>query len=315
MTDKPTDEKPADTKPAGKRQRRSIADRARKRAIRAHAAQAGVPYSVAARHLDDSVPIEPPASRGRTAYPTGSDEHRRWSLAARERRPYDQRVRDTREAVRLPLGRAGHLVARFPSMRGEPGTGIGRLYHGEARLAVIAMLYAAVAHEQPSLIPPASELAWIAELGEEAAVDGACAGVDRAARDFLEQDRWSMWSRVEAALTAQDTSPDREAQRTAALLRAELASLSLLTSVDGARHTLDALLVATNAGHAPGTRVRILVRPHRGRTGTIVGARWAASGPPLAYEVCPDTVSGSVTVAPRHLTVLTDATDRVPTRR
>jgi hypothetical protein len=295
-----------------KNRRRSSPDRARKRAIRAHASQYGVPYSIAARHLADTTALDASASRGLTVYPDTSDEHRQWLLAARERRSYDLRVRDTRDAARLPLGRAEHLAGRFPSMRGEPDTGIARLYHGVARQVVLAMLYAAVMHERPVLVPSADELAWIADLGEETAIDGACAGVDRAARDVLEQDRWRMWGRVEAALAALLASADRQVHWAAATLRNELASLSLLTSVDGARHTLDALLVAGNDGHAPGTRVRILVGPHRGRTGTIVGARWATEGPPVAYEVCPDASSDRVTVAPRHLTLLSESTDLTP---
>jgi hypothetical protein len=287
-------------------------DRARRRAIRAHASQAGVPYSVAARHVDGRTELDPPASRGRTVYPHSCDRHRQWLLAARERRCYALRVRDTREAVELPLGRAVHLTARFPAMWGEPGSGIGRLYDGPGRQVVLAMLYAAVCHEQPSLVPSGAELAWIAELGEEAAVDIACAGLDSAARELLQQDRWRMWSRIETALTGQEASPDRQVHWTAATLRGELASLSLLTSVDGARHTLDALLVASNDGHAPGTRVRILARTARGRTGTIIGARWEGGGPPVAYEVGPDAEPRTLTVAPRHLTLLADDTDRRP---
>ena len=296
------------------KRRRSTPDRARRRAIRAHAAQYGVPYSVAARHLNEATALEASASRGHTVYPDTSDEHRRWLLAARERRPYDLRVRDTRDAARMPLGRAEHLVGRFPSMRGEPGTGIGRLYDGDARQPVIAMLYAVVLHERSALLPSAGDLGWIADLGEEAAVDAACAAMDRAARAVLEPDRWRMWTRVEAALETLHASADRTLHWAAATLRPELASLSLLTSVDGARHTLDALLVAGDdgVGHTPGTRVRILVPPHRGRTGTIVGAVWSAGGPPVAYEVCPDANSARVTLAPRHLTLIAGATDRGP---
>jgi hypothetical protein len=294
------------------KRRRSIPDRARRRAIRAYASRYGVPYSVAARHLNEATALEASASRGRTVYPETSDEHRRWLLAAREGRSYDLRVRDTRDAARLPLGRAEHLVGRFPPMRGEPGSGIGRLYDGGARQAVIAMLYAVVLHERSVLLPSADELDWIADLGEEAAVDAACAAVDRAARDALEPDRWRMWTRVEAALDALLASADRTLHWAAATLRPELASLSLLTSVDGARHTLDALLVAASAGHAPGTRVRILIAPQRGCTGTIVGATWSGAGPPVAYEVYPDASSAGLTVAPRHLTLISATADRVP---
>jgi hypothetical protein len=292
-----------------KKHRRSVPDRARKRAIRAHASRAGVPYSVAARQLDASAGLEPPASRGATVYPSGSDEHRGWLIAMRERRPYDVRVRDTRQAAVLPMGRATHLVERFPSTRGEPGTHVGLLYHGESRHAALAMLYSVVAHEGPYLMPTVGELAWMAELGEETAVDIACAGVDRAARGLLDDNRWSMWTRIEAALTTAEHSHDRLVRGSALALQVEFRALSLRSSVDGARHTLDALLVVGEDGHAPGTRVRILARPHRGRTATIVGARWASTGPPVAYEVCPDAIPTTLVVDPEDLTLLADSVE------
>jgi hypothetical protein len=294
------------------KRRRSGHDRARRRAIRAHASRAGVPYSVAARHLDGSTPVEISASVGRTVYPPGSDPHRRALVAARQRWSYDLRVRDTRLAARPPLGRAEHLVIRFPTTRGEPGTGVGLLYHGEARQALIAMLYAAAGHARPELVASAPELAWIAELGEEAAVDEACAGLDRAARTLLDQDRWRMWSRIDAALAGGEADPDREVHWTARTLRSELGSLSPRTSVDGARHTLDAVLVAREGGHAPGTRVRIRTRPHGGHPATIVVARWAASGPPVGYGVLPDRGPDVVDAVPRHLTLLTEVPDVEP---
>jgi hypothetical protein len=285
-------------------QHRQGSDRARKRAIRSYASQAGVPYSVAARHLASCTAAESPANRGRTVYPHGSDEHRRWLIALREDRPYELRVRDTRIAGTLPMGRAEHLVHRFPTTRGEPGTGVGPLYHGDSRLAMLAMLYAVVAHELPKLRPSSDELAWIADLGEETAVDIACHASDRAARFVLDGERWRMWSRVEAALSAAARGPDRPARHVAAELGPELRCLSLLASVDGTRHTLDALLTSTDSGHAPGTRVRIRTRPYRGRTATIVGVRWAASGRPVGYDVQPDAVSTVVSIDPDNLTLL-----------
>src|SRR6185503_2869854 len=97
-----------------RKRRRSVPDRARRRAIRAHAARLGVSYSVAARYLDGGI----------------EDPQRAWLLSARAGWSYERRVRDTRQAVRLPVGRAEHLVTRFPTMRGGPA---GPLYHGEAR--------------------------------------------------------------------------------------------------------------------------------------------------------------------------------------
>jgi hypothetical protein len=295
-----------------KKRHHPVSDRARRRAIRARAAQAGVPYSVAARHLTQSAPLELPASRGRTIYPTSSDEHRRWLITMRERRPYDQRVRDTRRAADLPAGRAQHLIERFPSTRGEPGTGVGPLYHGENRLAALTMLYTVVAHERPQVNPGADELAWIAELGEETAVDIACASLDRTARSILDHDRWAMWCRIEAALTAGEASSDRAVRRSALALGVEFRAVSLRTSMDGARHTLDALLAVGDDGHAPGTRVRIRIRPHRGQTATIVAVQWGPTGPPVGYQVRPDGIDGLVLVTPDQLTLLEDSAEPVP---
>jgi hypothetical protein len=288
---------------AGRKRRKPSADRARKRAIRASASSAGVPYLVAARHLRTG--LESPASHGRTVYPDTSDEHRRWLIALREQRPYELRVRDTRRAILFPLGRAAHLAERFPPLRGEPGTGLHRCYDGEARPAVLAMLYAGV-------LPSADELTWLADLGEEAAVDLACTGVDRAARELLDEERWTMWTRVDAALTADSDHEDRSRRDAARQLAEELRSLAIRSSVDGARQTLDAVLVAADGGHAAGTRVRILVRPYRGRTGTIVGVYWDQTGPPIGYDVVPDTTAVTVRAEPGQLTLLEPDNNRVP---
>ncbi|SNY64050.1 hypothetical protein SAMN05421748_12629 [Paractinoplanes atraurantiacus] len=233
-------------------------DRARKRAIRALAAELGVAYSVAARV---------------------KDEHRALMFAARERRTFLARVRDSRQAAELPLGRAAHLVTRFPAMRAEA------LYSGEGRETAIAMLYAVVEHESPDLLPPKDELAWAAGLGEDAGVDVACAAVDRAARLLLDGDRWRLWVRIEAALTAGETNPDRRVRDAAITLGRELRSTSLRSSMDAARQILDALLVEAYGGLPPGVKVRV-----GGETGTVVGARWERSGPPSDYLVHLDGV-------------------------
>jgi hypothetical protein len=291
-----------DDKDAGQKPNRRAPNRARKRAIRARASSAGVPYLVAARHLDAR--LEAPASRGRTIYPDTSDEHRRWLIALREQRPYEIRVRDTQRAVEFPLGRAWHLVERFPPLRGEPGTGIGRLYDGQARPAALAMLHATAIHERDGILPSADELAWLAELGEEAAADHACASLDRGARELLDTERFPMWTRIDAALTAGEQHEDRRMREASRELATELRSLAVRGSVEGARHTLDAVLVAGEGGHAAGTRVRIIVRPYRGRTATIVGARWARTGPPVGYEVSPDSTGLTVSVEPGDLTLI-----------
>ena len=299
-----------DDKDAGRKRRRPAVDRARKRAIRANATTAGVPYLVAARHLHTG--LEGSASQGRTVYPDSSDEHRRWLIALREQRPYALRVGDTRRAILFPLGRAAHLAERFPPLRGEPGTGVDRCYDGEARPAVLAMLYAAVIHDRPGALPGADELTWLADLGEEAAVDLACTVVDRTARGLLDEDRWTMWTRIDAALTADEQHEDPPRRAAARQLAEDLRSLTVRSSVDGARQTLDAVLVAGDGGHAPGTRARVIVRPYRGRTATIVGAYWDRTGPPVGYDVVPDSAAVTVRVEPGQLTLLEPDRNRVP---
>src|SRR3954454_10297604 len=166
----------------GAERRRQANDRARRRAIRALAAQMGVPYSVAARVL--------------------ADPHRALMFAHREQRPFHARVSDSRDAAAPPLGRAAHLTARYPRLR----TAAGRLYDGRDRQTVLAMLYAVVTHDSPALLPAAEELAWVAELGEETAVDITCAALDRAARLLLDDDQWRLWTKV--AAVAAGRGPD-----------------------------------------------------------------------------------------------------------
>lgn len=292
--------------------------RARQRAIRAQAAQAGVPYSVAARQVDlgSLGPGETWASHGRTIYPVGADSYRNRLVAARERRPLDERVRDTRLAAILPSGRAAHLTQRFPPTRGLAGTGVGLLYHGEGRHDSIAMLYLVIAHEAPSVVPAIGELAWMAEMGEETAIDMACAELDRAARRLLERERASLWPRIEAAFAAGERSSEWGTRQDTARLKAIYQVMMTPQDchdgepdvagppLDGARHILDAVLVVADDGHAPGTRVRMTVPPHRDRTGTIVGAVWGPSGPPTKYEVRPDRTRAVVLAAPGGLVVL-----------
>lgn len=235
----------------GAERRRQANDRARRRAIRALATQLGVPYSVAARLI--------------------ADPHRALLFAHREQRPFHARVADTRDAADPPLGRAAHLVARFPRLR----TTAGRLYDGRDRQTVLAMLYAVLTHESPGLMPAAEELAWVAGLGEETAVDITCATLDRAARLLLDDDQWRLWTRVEAALDASDPRGE-----VAITLGRELRTVSLRGSLPGARQTLDAVLLAAHQLKTPGAQAGL-----GGRTATVVGARWLAAGPPIAYEV------------------------------
>jgi hypothetical protein len=260
----------------GTERRRSVPDRARKRAIRALATQLGVAYSVAARLLAAQTPA--PVAGPRPGFPIGDDEQRGFLFAEREQRTFHARVRDTQLAADLPLGRGAHLAHRFPPLRTTAG--IGPLYHGEGRQTTLAMLYAVVAHESPVLLPAADELSWVAELGEEAAVDITCEALDRAARQLLDDDRWRLWARVEAALAAGEAGTDRWVRDAAITLGRELRSMSLRGSLDGVRNILDALLVEAYDCHPPGTRVRI-----GESAGTVAGIRWEPTGPPLAYEV------------------------------
>ncbi|BCB90513.1 hypothetical protein Psuf_078260 [Phytohabitans suffuscus] len=224
-------------------------------------------YSVAARLLEAR------------DTPSGAGGRHLTLFAPREHRTFHSRVGDTRLAADLPLGRATHLTGRFP-----PRRALG-LYDGAGRQTTLAMLYLAVAHESPALVPLPAELAWVAELGEETAVDVTCAALDRAARRALDDDRWRLWTRVDQALAANQSNADWRLRDAARGLGRELRSVSLRGSLDGARHTLDALLVAAYEGHAPGTRVRAPGPPWSGLTGTVVGVRWPAAGPPSGYEV------------------------------
>lgn len=259
----------------GSQRRRPVPDRARRRAIRALAARMGVAYSVAARMLAER------ATPGGRRWPGPTDEHRAWLFAFREQRPFYARVRETRQAADLPLGRAAHLTARFPRLRTT--TAAGPMYDGPGRQTALAMLYAVLAYESPRLLPTAEARAWVGDLGEEAAVDVACAALDRAARLLLDGDRWRLWTRVEAALAAGESGPDRRVRDVAVTLGRELRAVSLRGSLGGVRHILDALLVEAHEGHPPGARVRV-----DGQAATVVGVRWSSTGPPTGYEVCLD---------------------------
>ncbi|GAA4605209.1 hypothetical protein BJY16_005297 [Actinoplanes octamycinicus] len=256
------------------RNRRSVPDRARKRAVRALAAELGVAYSVAARLL--AAQAAEAAESGPAGLP--ADEHRAWLFAAREQRTFHSRVRDTRTAAELPLGRAAHLARRFPPLRDLAGA--GPLYHGEGRETLIAMLYAVLEHESPHLLPSPDELTWAAELGEETAVDIACRDLDRAARQLLDQG-WQLWPRVDAALAAGEGLTEPRVRDAARVLGRELRSTSLRGAVGGARNILDALLAeAYDAALPPGAPVLV-----GERLGTVVGVCWEPAGPPGGYRV------------------------------
>ncbi|MEU7775574.1 hypothetical protein AB0C44_30025 [Micromonospora taraxaci] len=292
--------------------------RARKRAIREYATQAGVAYSVAARHLD-SVGLRPGetlAAYGRTIYPIGSDPHRQLLVERRERRSFEERVSDTRRAAALPHGRARHLAERFPPSRGRVGSGVGRLYHGNGREELLAMLYIVIGTGSPGLLPEVGDLAWIAEMGEDTALDTACADIDREARRLLEQEPLALWSRIQEALIIAERSVDgqvrQEAIRQTALLSTMMAPRLGYAGepyveglpIVGARQILDALLIVADDGHTPGTRVRLRARPNDARSATIVGARWGSAGPPVGYLVWLDGATAPLAARPDDLIVL-----------
>lgn len=261
--------------------RTPVPDRARRRAVRAYAARLGVSYSVAARllrALPHAFTTDPAAT---------ADDHRAWLLAARARRRFAVRVTDTRQAADLPLGRARHLTDRFPPMRVPVP-----VFRGDDRAALLGVLYFLLAAESPHLLPVPDDLAWVAELGEEEAVDLACAAADRAARLLLDGDRWQLWTRVEAALAHASAGTDWHLRDAARTLDREFRTVVLRHSVGGVCQILDAVLAGTTGGHAPGARVRLA----DGCAATVVGARWAASGPPTAYEVRTD--AGVAVVGP-----------------
>ncbi|GAB3851582.1 hypothetical protein ACFPIJ_53265 [Dactylosporangium cerinum] len=295
----------ADTPPGGRPRR----DRKRRRAIRAHAAQAGIAYSVAARQLAGAGvgPGETFASLGRTVYPSGVPG--RWTVIGRELRPAAAKLHDTRRAARLAGGRAVHLVERFPAGESHAGP----CYAGDGLEDLLAMLYLVVVREAPGLVPAAMDLAWTAELGEETAVDMECAEVDRAARLVLDDGVAGLWGRVEDALRAgqDNASPAvrHDADRLTLVCRtftmpvegADGEPYVLRAPWDGAGQVLDALLVVADDGHAPGTRIRLAGSLS---TGTIVGAAWGAVGPPLRYDVRLDTEPATRTMRPEDLVVL-----------
>lgn len=289
------------------RPRQRSLDRARRRAIRVRAAQAGIPYSVAARQIGAAV-TGIPASRGRTIYPEGTDTHRRQLIALRGRRSPAERVEETRRAAELPMGRARHLADRFPPTRGEPGSGVGPLYYGEARQDGLALLYSVIMLESPHLVPTVGDLAWAAELGEETALDTECGDLDRAARLLLDLDPAALGRRVAAALTAEPAAEPVRVDLRIYEQSARRAAHRGPPVLDGVGHILDAVLVVADDGHAPGTRVRMLTDSYQGRAATIVSAVWDKTGPPLAYRVLPDAGSDTATQAvladPQDLTVL-----------
>lgn len=243
--------------------RQPVPGRARKRAIRLHAACTGVSYTVAARRLAAGTTN---GGLGKTLYPVD---------VTRSRRTLAERVADARLAADLPHGRAAHLVQRFPPRDGGPG--IGTLYDGEARQDLLALAYTVVINERPDLEPSPIDLAWQAECGEETAVDTACGQLDRAVRLLLDEG----WERIAAA--------------------APSSSQLVEVRTDGARQVMDALVMVTDDGHVPGTRVVMM----SGRPATIVGAVWGLTGPPMAYVVRPHGLAGEAlaaddVVAPPH---------------
>ena len=90
---------------------------------------------------------------------------------------------------------------------------------------------------------------------------------------------------IDAALRAGESAHDRRVRDAAIGLGRQFRDTILRQSLEGARHTLDVLLVAAHGGHSPGTRVRVLSGPHRGGPATVIGAQWRHTGAPHAYAV------------------------------
>ncbi|MEV4617601.1 hypothetical protein AB0J74_02655 [Asanoa sp. NPDC049573] len=328
--------------------RRPRSGRARKRAIRAHAARSGLPYSIAARQIAAGLGAgETPGTHGRTVYPIAFNG--RGSLGLRAARPAAEQLADARLAARLPLGRAEHLVGRFPP--GEAGH--GPCYAGAGRADLLAMLYLVAAgyghtadgrarsagtgehtldrharsagtgehtadrharptgtgddtadrHARPTGTgdDTADGRAWAAETGQETAVDLVCGDLDRAARRLLDGDWTILWDRIDAALTGGRGARLRDAFRA---FRDEAGA-----PWTGVRQILDALLVVADDGHAAGTRVRTPA----GAEGSIVGAWWAAAGPPTGYDVWFDGAAGPRRMRPGDIVVLAGQETGYPT--
>jgi hypothetical protein len=318
MAEQPQDQTPPPPSP-GRSRSRSGRDRARRRAVRAHAAQTGVAYSVAARQLAAAglAPGESLANAGRTVYPTALSGYPtdlsggRWSIPARESRSPAEKLAATRIAARIPTGRARHLTDRFP-----PAEAAGlHFYAGDLRPELLAMVYLAVAHESPGLVPAHLDLEWTAELGEETAIDTTCADLDRAARALLADRAAARWHRIDAALAAAQHHREPSTRYAADLLT--LAHRRLCTPTEnpagdpqvppapwpGVSQTLDALLVVSEDGHAPGTRIRLPGQPPH-HEGTILGAGWSATGAPISYDITLDDDPPTRTVLPSEIVVL-----------
>jgi len=286
-------------------------NRARNRAIRDHARQSGLPFSEAARQLDYAGVRggETLANHGRTIYPIAIDTRRRSLVEARLLRSRAERLADTRRAAVLPDGRAAHLVDRFPPGRGADGSGVGPIYAGPATEDGLALLYLTAAEESPAVVPAVGDLTWIAELGEETALDTACAALDRAARRTIDSGK-RIHERIHSALDSAVQRSDAHRRHDAIRLGGVYAALTAAAaepeplSLIGVRQILDALLIVADDGHAPGTRVRMLAPPDRDRLATIVGAQWGPAGPPIAYEIRPDATPAVVAVAPDDVVVL-----------
>jgi hypothetical protein len=252
----------------------------------------------------------------------------RGSLGLRTARPAAEQLADARLAARPPQGRAEHLVHRFPP--GAPGHGpsyaggghgpscaagghgpsyaaghgptyanggLGPFYAGPGRTDLLAMLYLVAAGAAPS----AGARAWAAETGQETAVDAVCGELDRAARRLLDGDWTILWDRIDAALTATPDPGLRDAFRG---FGDEAGA-----PWTGVRQILDALLVVADDGHAPGTRVRTPAQVG----GSIIGAWWAADGPPIGYDVWFDGTAGPRRMRPDDVVVLAGQETGYPT--
>ena len=181
----------------GEQHRRSVPDRARRRAIRAHAARLGVPYSVAARLLsgaDRRRPAVGPTIRRPATTSTG-----RGCSPCANSRSFDLRVRDTRLAADLPLGRAAHLAERFPPLRGRPPARSttarppGRARHAVRRRSRTSRRPRCRPRTNSPGSPNSARRRPSTSPAPRSTAPPGCSWTT---------DRWQLWARVEAALAA-----------------------------------------------------------------------------------------------------------------
>ncbi|RSD26416.1 hypothetical protein [Amycolatopsis eburnea] len=285
------------------------ANKARKRATRTRAAEAGISYTAA--HFENTAPrpvgeqrpewagidwyaFPPEPPRGCRLGVLHANQRYYWTIRRRWASIAPEQVQRQAHSAADPLRRAQHLAGWWPE---------GLIYFGRTRDVALSVLYTIAMHDWPDLVPNAEVLAELAAAGEPAPVDAAFAELDRHARLLAGDQRHAPTVElVEQARTilqtqAADTSDPRRRRH------AEIALANIrraLTPYDvgrdgypiaegiampGALATLDAMLCSSQGGFPPGTVVscqdggrRVLAEIDR--------CRWApAGGGPTHYDV------------------------------